>query len=110
MKVCIYSTEGTYQGLHGICEYMVTEVRSIKEAVDIGLEMAQGLIESYSYCWEDEIEDYEDIDEFYDNQEFNVEVWAIKDNISLTTEELDTILCKEGIEIFTKEYCGEALN
>lgn len=109
MKVCIYSTEGTFQGLHDICDYIVTEVDSIKGAIDIGLEMARELIDCYD-CWEDEIEDYEDIDEFYDNHEFNAEVWAIKDNISLTTEELNTILCKEGIEIFTKEYCGEALN
>ena len=109
MKVCIYSTEGTYQGLHDICDYVVTEVGSIKEAIDIGFEMAHELIEHYD-CWDDEIEEYEDIDEFYDNHEFNAEVWAIKDNISLTTEELDAILCKEGIEIFTEEYCGEALN
>lgn len=44
MRVYIYATEGTYQGLHGIYN---CQVNDIEEANDYGYEMAYNVAESF---------------------------------------------------------------
>lgn len=102
MKVFIYATEGIYQGLHGISNQCVVEIKDIKEANEIGQEMAESLVEEYGL--EDE---YEDDDAYMFDSEFNWNIYKIRDNVTESVEELDNIACREGHEIFIEEYCEE---
>jgi hypothetical protein len=55
MVIAVYSFEGQYQGLHGICSHDIIQVDSIKEAREFASEMSR-----------DVMNDYGDImDEFY---------------------------------------------
>lgn len=53
MKVYIYATEGTYQGLHGVYNCQVVDVSDIEEANEYGYEMAFNVAESYGLTDED---------------------------------------------------------
>lgn len=100
MRVYIYATEGTYQGLHGVYNCQVVDVGDIEEANEYGYEMAFNVAESYGLTDEDE-----EIE-----QEFNWIIYSIKDSVEKTTDELDEICARMGFETFVDEYCDERLD
>lgn len=95
MKVFIYGAEGRYQGLHGICIQTVVDVESIEEADEYAYEELENLVERYGL--DDEDEEIE--------QEFYWCVYKIKDEITLTTRELDGLCNTKGMTTFVFEYC-----
>ena len=99
MQVCIYATEGIYQGLHGINWCGVVDVDSIEEANEWGYENAIDLISSYGL--EREYEDSEMEEEVY------WEVHKIRSDIQMTTKELDEIAARYDRDTFIEEYCEE---
>lgn len=104
MKVFIYAYEQNYGGLHGIHDMCVCDVGSLDEINEIGLCMAQGVVESYSHLFENEYDD-EDYDGFTDS--FCWDVYKIKDDVALSIDELDDICNELGDELFIEEYCDK---
>ena len=47
MRVFIFATECIYGGLHGVYDFDIVDVESLKEADEIGREMSYGLVDSY---------------------------------------------------------------
>ena len=98
MLVYIFACEGSSGGLHGMYDEDVVEVRDIKEANEYGYGMAEGVVESYDYCFDEEIE-----------EELEWRVYKIKEGIS--AEEARAALDSHDEEGFVAEYCeGEALS
>jgi len=106
MKVFIYATEGIYQGLHGIYNQKVLEVKNIEEADWAGVEMSNSLIEEYGL--EDDY--YDEDGEYYVEPDFNYLIYAIADEYaSMSDKELTNIAYNMGYEDFIDKYCGEEL-
>ena len=100
MLVYIFACESSYGGLHGMYDEDVVEVRDMEEANEYGYEMAQGVVESYGYYF-DEDEDIE--------QELEWRVYKIKEGIS--ADEARAALSSYDEEGFVAKYCEkEALN
>ena len=100
MKVFIYAYEQNYGGLHGINNMCVCDIDSLNEIDEIGLCMAQEVVDSYSYLFEDECDD-----EDYDSISLCWESYKIKDNVALSINELDKICNELGYKLFIEEYC-----
>ena len=92
MKVFIYAYEQNYGGLHGINDMCVCDVDSLNEIDEIGLCMAQEVVDSYSYLFEDDIS-------------LCWEAYKIKDDVTLSINELDKICNEFGYKLFIEEYC-----
>ena len=98
MLVYIFACESSYGGLHGIYDEDVVEVQDMEEANEYGYGMAQSVVESYDYCFDEEIE-----------EELEWRVYKIKEGIS--AEEARAALGSHNEEGFVAEYCeGEVLN
>ncbi len=80
MIVAIHAYEGIYCGLHGIEDFLVTEVENLKVAEDIALDLANGVIDDYGYDFDEE--DLEDPD-------LEWEIYEVTDTKGKTVEELD---------------------
>lgn len=113
----VYACEQTYGGLHGIDNYGVfdfddswTEDEIYKEYV---CEMSFEIMNSYSNIIDSLVDrnDYEDEEEYYSAIEEamweNVDGYVVKirDDVMLSTKELDEECCRLGPELFKKEYC-----
>ena len=105
MKVFIYAYEDKYGGLHGIYDQTVVEVADMKEANMIGNDMSWGVIDSWGLS--------QDYDEDYEDEEFEVEygtewiIYKIRDDVTLSIEELDELCSHEDYKNFVKMYCEE---
>ena len=100
-RVFIYACEDFYGGLHGIEDMTVTEVSDLKAADEIGRDMSLGVIESYSIR-----EKYGEEDVEYDGDEGSCwEIYKIREDISISTRDLDAECCRLGKEYFIKQYC-----
>ena len=98
MLVYIFACEASYGGLHGIYDEDVVEVQDMEEANEYGYGMAEGVVESYDYCFDEEIE-----------EELEWRVYKIKEGIS--AEEARAALGSHDEEGFVAEYCeGEVLS
>ena len=98
MLVYIFACESSYGGLHGIYDEDVVEVQDMEEANEYGYGMAQGVVESYDYCFDEEIE-----------EELEWRIYKIKEGIS--AEEARAALGSHDEEGFVAEYCeGEVLS
>ena len=95
MLVYIFACEGSYDGLHGMYEEDVIEVRNMEEANNYGYEMAQDVVESYD-CFDDD----GDIE-----QELEWRIYKIKEGIS--ADEARAALGSYDEEDFVAEYCEE---
>ena len=118
MRVYICACDNTYGGLHGMSDWCVTDVSSIDEANEIGLQMSYDVMESYDsiteYLESEADQWYErDTDEWQEayeeaameNTSWNV--WEIDEEATkgLTNEELEELIeCYED-EDFIKKYC-----
>ena len=94
MLVYIFAYEDSYGGLHGIYDADVVEVQDMEEANEYGYEMALGVVESYGF------DDDEDIE-----QELEWRIYKIKEGIS--EEEAHAALGSYDEEGFVAEYCEE---
>ena len=98
MLVYIFACESSYGGLHGIYDEDVVEVQDMEEANEYGYGMAEGVVESYDYCFDEEIE-----------EELEWRVYKIKEGIS--AEEARAALGSYNEEGFVAKYCeGEVLS
>ena len=98
MLVYIFACETSYCGLHGMYNVDVVEVQDMEEANEYGYGMAEGVVESYDYCFDEEIE-----------EELEWRVYKIKEGIS--AEEARAALGSHDEESFVAKYCeGEVLN
>ena len=97
MLVYIFACESSYGGLHGIYDKDDVEVQDMEEANEYGYGMAEGVVESYDYCFDEEIE-----------EELEWRIYKIKEGIS--AEEARAALGSHDEEGFVAEYCvGEVL-
>ena len=101
MRVFIYAYEDKFQGYHGISDQAVVEVNDIEEANQYGSEMAEEVINSYSYF----INDRDEEDEFEEENGTAWIIFKICDDIELSTEELNSICSNHDYESFVEEYC-----
>ena len=93
MLVYIFACEGSYRGLHGMCNEDVVEVQDMEEANEYGYEMAEGVVESYD-CFDEEVE-----------EELEWRIYKIKEGIS--AEEARAAVCSHNEEGFVAKYCEE---
>ena len=98
MLVYIFACKGSYGGLHGMYVYDedIVEVQDMEEADEYGYEMAQGVVEFYGYCF-DEDEDIE--------QELEWRIYKIKEGIS--ADEARAALGSYDEKGFVGKYCEE---
>lgn len=120
MLVFIYAYEGLYQGLHGIEDYDVIDVNdNIKiareEINEWGREASNELIYSFGlekeYMRRADIEDMEELDEedWVDMTDgCGWEAYKIKEEISLSLEELQKEASRLGKKLFISQYCEES--
>lgn len=110
MRVFCYAYEGMYHGLHGICDYGVMDFPdNMKEAIEElnlwGDEASEQLIYSYGLEDEYELEEDESIEDTYAYQDRGWYGHKIRDDVELSTVELDRLCCELGPEYFIEEYC-----
>lgn len=106
MRVFIYAYEDEYGGLHGISDQAVVEVADMEEANSIGSEMAENVIDSWG-LWEEDTDKDEDIDEEFWDYGTEWLIYKIRDDVTLSVEELDKICSHEDYENFVKMYCDK---
>ena len=111
----LYACEQNYGGWHGINDMRVDEFDDEVTEEDIYkdyiIEMSLELMQSYDIDFGIEREDY-DSDEEYDDalseaMYENVDGYCklIRDDVTLSTRELDEECCKLGEELFVEKYC-----
>ena len=114
MLVFVYAYEGLYQGLHGIEDYDVIDVNdNIKiareEINEWGCEASNELIYSFGleeeYIRRAEIEDMEGWISMTEGCGW--EAYKIKEEISLSLEELQKEASRLGKKLFISQYCEE---
>lgn len=114
MKVFVYAYEGMYQGLHGIEDLDVLEVsdnleEAEKEINDWGREASEELIYSYGledeYCNTENEDDEWDITESIYYCERGWYAYKVRDDVTLSLDELREKCFNEGKNLFIKEYC-----
>lgn len=114
MLIACYAYEGMYQGLHGIEDKVVLEVKDIEEAREAldewGMEASEGLI--YSYGLEDEYFDECEADgceyDITDSISWCERGWyghIIKDGKFASAAEADAELSHHDFNTFVEMYC-----
>lgn len=113
----VYACEQMYGGYHGMNNFGVFEFDdSITEEEiyrDYVCEMSFEVMNSYEEITENLVnqDDYDNEDEYWEAYEEamweNVDgyVAKIKDNVTLSTKELDKLCCELGEEEFRDRYC-----
>ncbi len=115
MIVAVNAVEGFYQGLHGVQESDVIVVDNISEINEWGNEASADLV--YSYGLEEEYYGslgYEDCDDW--GEEVNIEdcdywcerswiAYRVRDDVTMSLDELRGEMGTLGFELFVQEYC-----
>ena len=78
----IHAYEDHFQGLHGVEEYEVIEACNDEEAEQYANEMAEAVIDSYGYMW-----DEDDYDEFEEERLY--EIYRLTEETNASLEELN---------------------
>lgn len=107
MRVFIYACEGEYQGLHGMNEQAVLDVTDLENANDIGCEMADEVISDYFWDEYDGLESDEEKNEFDEIHTREWNVWKIRDDVTLSMDELDAECERHDYQTFVELYCEE---
>lgn len=108
MLIACYAYEGMYQGLHGIEDKRVIEVKDIKDAREQLYEWGSAASEDliFSYGLEDEYcEDEEDV---YESTYYCDRGWyghIIKDGKFASADEADRELAHHDFDSFVDMYC-----
>ena len=113
MRIFIYACEEIYGGLHGIESVRVIETSDWEEANDEGREMSFCVQDDYysssdwaSVCGvDDENEVEEELCEEARDEYLCWTIWKIRDDITLSIEELDTAAYHLDKEEFVELYC-----
>ena len=102
MKLFCYVYEDEYEGLHGIETLFVDDFSSLELAVEACHESGEYLVDSFFSPEEDE-----DEESFRERHGIEYNIYKIKDEVDLTTDQLDCLCCKCGKESFIEEYCDK---
>ena len=102
MKLFCYVYEDEYGGLHGIRTCFVDDFSSLELAVEACCEAGEYLVDSFFSPEEDE-----DEESFRERHDIEYNIYKIKDEVDLTTDQLDCLCCKWGKESFVEEYCDK---
>jgi len=100
MIVAIHAYEEIYGGLHGIEDYLVTEVKDLKIAEDIASDLAYNVVEDYSYNFDEE--DLED-------PELCWEIYEIIDTKGKTVEKLNIEYHYDSEGFLTEYNCVQVV-
>ena len=112
----VYVDEQTYGGLHGVCTQSVIDVdddtteeeiwKNYIEPESINLMESFGIIEDniQEEDFENE-QDYEDAIEDFATENVSGFCSPIKEEITISTEELDTECCRLDKDSFIEKYC-----
>ena len=102
MKLFCYVCEDEYEGLHGVETCFVDDFSSLELAVEACREEGEYLVDSFFSPEEDE-----DEESFRARHGIEYNIYKIKDEVDLTTDQLDCLCCKCGKESFIEEYCDK---
>ena len=82
----IHAYESYFQGLHGVESFEVIEARSDKEAEQYAYEMAQNVVDDYSYIWES---DYDEDEDCFEEEGGEFEIYKLIEETNASLEELN---------------------
>ena len=102
MKLFCYVYEDEYEGLHGIETLFVDDFSSLEYAIEACCEEGEYLVNSFFSPEEDE-----DEESFRERHGIEYNIYKIKDEVDLTTDQLDCLCYKWGKKSFIKEYCDK---
>lgn len=102
MKLFCYVYEDEYEGLHGIETLFVDDFSSLECAIEACRVEGELLVDSFFSPEEDE-----DEESFRERHGIEYNIYKIKDEVDLTTDQLDCLCCKCGEESFIEEYCDK---
>ena len=102
MKLFCYVYEDEYEGLHGIETSFVDDFLSLEYAIEACRIEGEYLVDSFFSPEEDE-----DEESFRERHGIEYNIYKIKDEVDLTTDQLDCLCCKCGKESFIEEYCDK---
>ena len=102
MKLFCYVYEDEYEGLHDIKTCFVDDFSSLELAVEACREEGESLVDFFFSPYKDE-----DEESFRERHGIKYNIYKIKDEVDLTTDQLDCLCCKWGKEYFIEEYCDK---
>ena len=102
MKLFCYVYEDEYEGLYGIEALFVDDFSSLELAVEACREEGESLVDFFFSPYKDE-----DEESFRARHGIEYNIYKIKDEVNLTTDQLDCLCCKCGKESFIEEYCDK---
>ena len=100
MKLFCYVYQDKYEGLHSIRTCFVDDFSSLELAVEACREAGEYLVDSFFSPEEDE-----DEESFRERLEYNI--YKIKDEVDLTTDQLDYLCYVWSRKSFIEEYCDK---
>ena len=102
MKLFCYVYEDEYEGLLGVERLFVDDFSSLELAVEACREEGEYLVDFFFSPKEGEHEE-----SFRARHGIEYNIYKIKDEVNLTTDQLDCLCCKCGKESFIEEYCDK---
>ena len=102
MKLFCYVYEDEYEGLHGIETSFVDDFLSLEYAIEACRIEGEYLFDSFFSPEEDE-----DEESFRERHGIEYNIYKIKDEVDLTTDQLDRLCYEWGKKSFIEEYCDK---
>lgn len=102
MKLFCYVYEDEYEGLHGFETLFVGDFSSLELAVEACREAGEYLVNSFFSPKEGEYEEF-----FRERHGIEYNIYKIKDEVDLTTDQLDCLCYEWGKKSFIEEYCDK---
>lgn len=102
MKLFCYVYEDGYEGLHSIRTCFVDDFSSLELAVEACREAGEYLVGSSLSPEEDE-----DEESFRERHGIEYNIYKIKDEVDLTTDQLDYLCYVWSRKSFVEEYCDK---
>ena len=104
MRLFCYVYEDEYEGLHGIETLFVDDFSSLELAVEACREEGESLVDFFFSPYEDE-----DEESFRERHGIEYNIYKIKDEVDLTTDQLDYLCYVWSRKSFIEEYCDKTL-
>ena len=101
MKLFCYVYEDEYEGLHSIRTCFVDDFSSLELAVEACREAGEYLVDSFFSPEEDEDK------ESFRERHIKYNIYKIKDEVDLTTDQLDYLCYVWSRKSFVEEYCDK---
>ena len=102
MKLFCYVYEDEYEGLHSIRTCFVDDFSSLELAVEACRIEGEYLVDFLCSPEEDE-----DEESFRARHSIEYNIYKIKDEVDLTTDQLDCLCFEWGRKSFIEEYCDK---